>query len=80
MIFKHLESNQLLTDAQYGFRKGRSCCVQLLDVMKDWVNAMDEGHPTDIVYLDYRKVFDSVPHERLLNKLEAYGIKSEIHK
>ena len=80
MIFKHLESNQLLTDAQYGFRKGRSCCTQLLDVMKDWVNAMDEGHPTDIVYLDYRKAFNSVPHERRLNKFEAYGIKGEIHK
>ena len=79
-IFKHLESNELLTDAQYGFRKGRSCCTQLLDAMKDWVNAIDEGYPTDIIYLDYRKAFDSVPHERLLNKLEAYGIKGEIHR
>ena len=35
-IFKHLESNELLTDAQYGFRRGRSCCTQLLDAMKDW--------------------------------------------
>ena len=78
-IFKHLESNELLTDAQYGFRKGRSCCTQLLDAMKDWANAIDEGYPTDITYLDYRKAFDSVPHERLLNKLEAYGIKGEIH-
>ena len=79
-IFKHLESNELLTDAQYGFRKGRSCCTQLLDAMKDWVNAIDEGYPTDIIYLDYRKAFGSVPHERLLNKLEAYGIKGEIHR
>ena len=79
-IFKHLESNELLTDAQYGFRKGRSCCTQLLDAMKDWVNVIDEGYPTDIIYLDYRKAFDSVPHERLLNKLEAYGIKREFHR
>ena len=79
-IFKHLESNELLTDAQYGFRKGRSCCTQLLDSMKDWANAIDEGYSMDIIYLDYRKAFDSVPHERLLNKLEAYGIKGEIHR
>ena len=79
-IFKHLKSNQLLTDAQYGFRKGQSCCTQLLDVMKDWVNAMDEGHSMDVVYLDYMKAFDSVLHERLLNKLEAYCMKGEIHK
>ena len=32
------------------------------------------GKPVDVIYLDYQKAFDSVPHQRLLIKLKAYGI------
>ena len=36
-----------------------------------WV---DEGSPVDIIYLDFKKAFDKVPHQRLLLKLKAHGI------
>ena len=32
----------------------------------------------DVVYLDYRKAFDSVPHQRLLEKLKGLGIKGKL--
>ena len=35
---------------------------------------MDEGSPVNIIYLDFQKAFDIVPHQRLLLKLEAHGI------
>ena len=35
---------------------------------------MDDGGNVDSIYLDFQKAFDSVPHERLLTKLEGYGI------
>ena len=42
----------------------------LVDVTK-WV---DEGSPVDIIYLDFFKAFDKVPHHRLLLKQKAHGI------
>ena len=38
----------------------------------------DSGDPFDIAYLNFRKAFDSVPHERLIIKLAAYGINGKV--
>ena len=47
--------------------------------MEDVTNALDQGTDVDVIYLDFRKVFDKVPHKRLLQKLWAYGISERIH-
>ena len=36
------------------------------------------GSPVDIIYLDFQKAFDKVPHQRLLLKLKAHGIGDSI--
>ena len=46
--------------------------LQLLNVLNDWTQS------TDCVYMDYQKAFDKVPHGRLLAKLEAYNLSSEV--
>jgi len=48
--------------------------TQLLEVMEDITAILEDGSPIDIVYLDFKKAFDSVPHQRLLLKLKSYGI------
>ena len=35
---------------------------------------MDEGSPVCVIYLDFQKEFDKVPHQRLLLKLKSNGI------
>ena len=35
---------------------------------------VDEGSPVDIIYLDFQKAFDKVPHQRLILKLKSHGI------
>ena len=74
----HLKRNNLLSDDQHGFRAGRSCVTQLLEIMDLWTTMLDEGGSLDVVYLDFRKAFDSVPHQRLLNKVQAYGIDGRV--
>ena len=48
--------------------------TQLLIAMGYWTHSLNYGCPADIIYLDFCKALDSVPHNRLLTKLKAYGI------
>ena len=79
-IVDHMMENKLFVDTQHGFVPGRSYITQLLMVLEIWTEMLDDGDPVDAVYLDFRKAFDSVPHQRLLGKLKAYGINGKITK
>ena len=39
---------------------------------------MDEGSPVDVIYLDFQKAFDKVPHQRLILKLKSPGMGNSI--
>ena len=79
-IVKHMEEQNLFTDKQYGFMSGRSTALQLLKVMDTWTEALDKNLAIDCIYMDYQKAFDTVPHQRLLGKLQTYGITGNIHQ
>ena len=73
-----LTNNKLISDKQFGFLGGRSTVLQLLHVMEKWVNVMDQGGLVDVIYCDFRKAFDTVPHIRLFNVLKFYGFENPI--
>merc|ERR1712055_74012 len=77
-IVEHLTENNLLNDAQHGFREGRSCLTNLLETIEQWTEIIDEGDCIDVAYLDFRKAFDLVSHEHLIYKLSKYGINGQI--
>ena len=79
-IMDHLERNSLISKNQHGFRSGRSCCTQLLELMEIWTDLLDKGSAWDCIYLDFAKAFDKVPHHRLSKKLKGMGIKGNLHK
>ena len=73
-IIDHLEQNELIDPAQHGFVKGRSCVTNLLETFEQWTQILDDGGSIDVIYMDFMKAFDKVPHLRLLIKLQSYGI------
>ena len=79
-IMDHCKDNKVFSNSQYGFREGRSCVLQLLKVFDDWTQSIDGGYPVDALYLDLKKAFDSVPHQRLLLKLKSNGISGNVLK
>jgi hypothetical protein len=78
-ILNHLEQHNILTSLQHGFRSGYSCETQLLITVHDIVQAFDKKKQTDMVILDFSKAFDTVPHDRLIQKLEHLGIDGKVN-
>ena len=77
-IRKYMEVNNLFHRCQHGFRNKRSCVTQLLEVLNDFTKMVENGDCIDIIYLDFSKAFDTVPHQRLITKLKAYGIDNNL--
>ena len=75
---EHLVNNDLLSSEQFGFVSGRNTITQLLVTINDWMSDLDNNIPVDACYMDFRKAFDAVPHQRLLSKLKGYNISGPI--
>jgi len=71
-IVQHLETKLLIGDSQHGFRKGRSCLTNLLSFLDKITSYVDSGDNVDVVFLDFAKTFDKVPHKRLTFELESH--------
>nr|VZI28474.1 unnamed protein product [Spirometra erinaceieuropaei] len=77
-LMQFLEHHHFLLDAQHGFRSGRSCLTNLLFTLERWTKARDEGNVVHAIYIDFKKAFDSVSHQRLLHKLRNAGIRGRL--
>ena len=71
-------TNEVFIPEQFGFLKGKSCLSQLLSSFHDWASERNKGLTTDVIFLDLSKALDSVPHERILTKIHAYGIQGAL--
>ena len=77
-LLHHLQVTDQISSRQHGFLKGRSCLTNLLEAFEEWTEAVDEVYGTDIIYLDFRKAFDTVPHGRLIQKLAGCGVSGNL--
>ena len=79
-IYNHLVDHirKMISLAQHGFLRGKSCTGQLLSVLHRISKNLDSGKQTDILYFDIAKAFDTVDHNLLLNKLSQFGLTGNI--
>ena len=63
---------------QFGFTKNRSTVHQLLIFLNHVLDSFEINAQTDVIYLDFKKAFDSVPHNKLLLKLWNIGITGNL--
>ena len=73
-IVTHMERNNLFSKKQHGFVPLRNCMTNLLTCMEKWTDMIEKRLPIDIIYTDFAKAFDRVPHQRLLKKMKNMGI------
>ena len=74
----HFNTLDILNPLQHGFRPNHSCQTQLVSFVEDIQLSMNNHKQIDLLFLDFSKAFDTVPHRQLLNKLIFYGIQGPI--
>jgi len=77
-LINYLFQHGLISKHQHGFLHKHSTCSNLLESVHDWSIALNNKYTTDIIYVDFQKAFDSVSHQKLLTKLEGYGIHGDL--
>ncbi len=73
-LASYMDTNNFFHPDQFGFRKKRSCEMQLTRVCQDIASLLDKNKESYMVFLDFAKAFDKVPHQRLIAKVRSYGI------
>ena len=68
----------MIRDSQHGFVSGRSCLTNLIEFFEHVTKCVDDGSAVDVVYMDFSKAFDKVPHGRLIKKANAHGIQGDL--
>ena len=63
---------------QHGFCFGKSCTSNLLESLDTIYSILSTEGECDVIYLDFSKAFDSVPHQRLLVKMANMGISDNL--
>ena len=78
-IIEFLDLHNVLYDKQFGFRQRHSTSHAVITLVEKITHALDSGKVVGGVFIDFKKAYDTVSHDILLRKLEAYGIKVNVN-
>ena len=68
-----MNEHSLLYDLKHVFREKRSCDIQLTKLVEDLARYASRRKQTDLIFLEFFKVFDKVSHSKLIWKLQLNG-------
>ena len=77
-ILEHMIAQKFISDSQHGFLTGRSINTQLLSTLEEWTSELDKGNKLHVLYTDFKKAFDTVPHKRLMAKVQSCSIEGSV--
>lgn len=79
-IVSFLESKNLLSSNQHGFREDKSTITALTNILDFVYKNLDRGHKVIALFIDLSKAFDCVNHSILLKNIERYGLQGSCNK
>ena len=77
-IVEHIEKFMLMKSSQFGFTKGKSTVLNIIEFLDKFVQDSDNNIASDFIYLDFSKAFDKVAKSKLISKLKSLNLEDKI--
>lgn len=72
-----IEDNKIMTIKQHGFRKNFNTSTAVMSLLNFWINAIENNEIVVTVFLDFKRAFETINREILIEKLRKYNFSEK---